>query len=70
MKLPQIVYEVIRWLVSVVLPAVETFFATVANAWGWNLPIEAILTTLTAVETLLGALFLSAKYKNDKENKE
>lgn len=67
MKLPQKAYEVIRWLVSIVMPAIEAFFATVANAWGWNVPTEAILTTLTATETLLGAIFLISKYNNDKE---
>ena len=51
------VYEVLGWLVSVFLPALAVFFATLVKAWEWNLPTEAILTTVSAVELLLGTIF-------------
>lgn len=59
-------YEVIRWVVAIVLPAVGTFFATLAKAWGWNLPTEAILTTISALSLFLGAIFGISKVVNDK----
>ena len=69
--LPDKVYEVLRWLVAVFLPALGVFFSTLAEAWQWNLPTEAILTTLSAVELFLGAIFGISKVIYDrKENPE
>ena len=69
--LPDKVYEVLRWLVAVFLPALGVFFSTLAEAWHWNLPTEAILTTLSAVELCLGAIFGISKVSYDrKENPE
>ena len=68
--LPSKVYEVLRWLVSIVLPALSVFFATLAQAWNWNLPTEAILTTISALGLFLGAVFGISKVVNDtKEDK-
>ena len=67
--LPDKVYEVLRWLVAVFLPALGVFFSTLAEAWNWNLPTESILTTLSAVELFLGAIFGISKVIYDaKEN--
>lgn len=63
--LPTWLYEGLRWLVSVVLPAIATLLAGLNQAWGWNWPMEAILATFAGVETFLGAVFLGAKYKTD-----
>lgn len=67
--LPDKVYEVLRWLVAVFLPALGVFFSTLAEAWHWDLPTEAILTTLSAVELFLGAIFgISKVIYDSKEN--
>ena len=69
--LPDKVYEVLRWLVAVFLPALGVFFSTLAEACHWNLPTEAILTTLSAVELFLGAIFgISKVIYDSKENSE
>ena len=65
MKLPQWLYESIRWIVSLLLPAISVFFATLAEAWGWNLPTEAILTTISAVALFLGTIFGISKLTYD-----
>lgn len=59
------VYEVLRWVVIIVLPAIGTFFATLASAWGWNVPVEAILTSLSALSLFLGSIFGISKVVND-----
>lgn len=69
--LPDKVYEVLRWLVAVFLPALGVFFSTLAEAWHWNLPTGVILATLSAVELFLGAIFGISKVIYDrKENPE
>ena len=65
--LPQKVYEFLRWLIAIFLPATGVFFATLAEAWGWNLPTQAILTTLSAIELFLGAIFGISKIVNDRK---
>ena len=64
--LPKWLYEGLRWVVSIVLPATATLLAGLNSAWSWGWPIEAILATFSAVETFLGAVFLGAKIISDK----
>ena len=66
--LPQKLYEAIRWIISVVLPAVAVLFSTLASAWNWDVPTDAILTTISGVGLFLGAIFGISKVVNDKEN--
>lgn len=69
--LPDKIYEVLRWLVAVFMPALGVFFSTIAGAWQWNLPTEAILTTPSAVELFLSDIFGISKVIYDrKENPE
>ncbi len=67
--LPEKVYEVLRWLVSIVMPATATLIAGLNQAWGWNLPMDAILATFSIVESFLGIVFLGSKIATDKRNK-
>ena len=55
MKLPDKVYNVLKWIALIVLPALATLYATIGKAWG--LPyIEPICITLTALSTFIGTL--------------
>jgi hypothetical protein len=51
-----------------VSPLAPTLIAGLNQAWGWNLPIDAILATFMAVETFLGVVFLGSKIATDKRN--
>ena len=64
--LPTKLYEALRWIVCIVLPATDTFISGLNQAWNWGLPIEAILSTFSCVETFLGVVFLGAKLATDK----
>ena len=46
MILPTKVYEILRWFIWIVLPAVGVLLSTLAGAWGWNIPLDAILAKL------------------------
>lgn len=68
MKLPEKLYEVLRWMTWIVLPAIAALISGLNAAWNWGLPIDAILTTFSLIETFIGAVLGIAKYSNDKEN--
>ena len=66
MKLPSRIYEIMRWVTWIVLPAIATLISALNAAWSWNWPIEAILATFSAVETFIGVVLGIAKVSNDK----
>lgn len=58
------VYDVLKYVVTICLPAITTLWLTLASIW--NFPYaEAIGATLGAITVFLGALIgvSSAKYK-------
>ena len=58
--IPDRVYQVLKWLALMVLPALSVFASSVGPAWGWP-HIDAIVTTLNALALLDGtAIGLSA----------
>lgn len=63
MKLSNKVYDILKWLVIIVLPAAATLYAALAAVWAWPYPDE-VVTTITAVDTFLGAVLCisTAKY--------
>lgn len=65
--LPQKVYEALRWIVTIVLPAISLLIITLANIWEWDLPSEQISLTLDAIALFLGTVFGISKIKNDKK---
>ena len=49
------VYDVLKWIALVALPALTALWLTLANIWGFPYA-EAIGATMAAVTTFLGAL--------------
>lgn len=57
MSLNNKVYDVLKFIAQIVLPAIATLYITVANIWG--LPYgEQISGTIMAIDTFLGALLM------------
>lgn len=68
MKLSNKVYDVLKFIAQIVLPALGTLYFALASIWG--LPYgEEIVGTITAVDAFLGALLglSSAQYKKNEE---
>ena len=55
MKISNKLYDILKWLVIIVLPAAGTLYAALSTVWGWP-HSEEIVTTITAVDTFLGAV--------------
>lgn len=68
-KLNNKVYDVLKWTVLVALPAISVLLVTLTQAWSWNIPIEAIVTTISAIEVFIGALIgiSTASYNKGEE---
>ena len=60
------VYDVLKFIAQIVLPALATFYLTIAGIW--SLPYgEQISGTIMAIDTLLGAILMisSTKYNSN-----
>lgn len=68
MKMSNTVYDVLKFVAQIVLPALATLWAALGKIWGWPLVTE-ITATICAVDTFLGAILgiSSAQYKKEAE---
>lgn len=68
MKLDNKVYDILKWVALVVLPAIATLYTALAGVWG--LPFaEEIPATITAIDLFIGALLGVSTAKYNKEGK-
>ena len=66
--LPDSVYDVLKWIALICIPAIATFYVALAPIWGWPFADE-IAKTANAVCVLIGALIgisTAQYYKEDK----
>lgn len=55
MKMSNNLYDILKWVAMILLPALATFYAAISAVW--SLPYtEQVVGTITAVDTLLGTL--------------
>lgn len=71
MLLPDKVYDVLKWLVVIVLPAFASLWAGLAKIWSLPYPTE-IPATVAVVCTFLGAVLCisTAQYNKDNQGEE
>ena len=55
MKLNNKVYDVLKWVALILLPALGTLYFALAGIWGFPYA-EQIVGTITAIDTFLGVL--------------
>ena len=67
MKMSNKVYDVLKWIASIVLPAVASLYAALAGIWGFPHG-EAIVGTIVAVDTFLGVILGISTAKYNKSN--
>ena len=67
MKLSNRLYDILKWVTMIVLPALATAYTGLAAVWGWPYSGE-IAKTVAVVCTLLGALLgiSTAEYNRSK----
>ena len=55
MKLSNTTYDILKWIATLLLPALGTLYFALASIWGFPYG-EQIVGTITAVDTLLGVI--------------
>lgn len=67
MKLPDKVYDVLKWICLIALPALSTFYGILAEIWDLPYAVQ-IPRTITAVALLIGALIGVSQISYNKDN--
>ena len=64
----QKIYDTLKWIAQILLPALGALYAALAGIWGWPYA-EAVVGSISAVDVFLGAVLMldSRKYFADKE---
>lgn len=68
MKLNDKIYDALKWIALVFLPALGVLYAFLASAWGWPYA-EEVPETIMAVEAFLGAILGVSTAQYNKDNK-
>lgn len=68
MKLSNRMYDIIKWCVIIVLPAIAALYSGLAGIWCWPYA-EQIVSTISCITVFLGAVLgiSSASYKKEKD---
>lgn len=66
MKMNNKIYDTLKWIAQILIPALATLYFAIAQIWG--LPYaEQIVGTMTAIDAFLGALLGISTYNYKKE---
>ena len=65
MKLNNKVYDVLKWIALILLPALGTLYFALAGIWGFPYG-EQIVGTITALDTFLGVILGISKASYNK----
>lgn len=55
MKIPDKLYDILKWVTMIVIPGLGTLYSALASIWGFPLG-EQVVSTCAAVTTFLGVL--------------
>ena len=69
MKMSNKVYDILKFIAQIVLPALATLWAALGKIWSWPLVTE-ITATICAVDTFLGALLGISSYNYNKQEQQ
>lgn len=65
MKLPDKIYDILKWITLIFLPAVATLYFALSGIWGFPYG-EQIVGTIAVIETFLGTLLAISTYQYNK----
>lgn len=65
MKMSDKVYDVLKWIAQILLPAIGTLYFALAQIWGFPYA-EQIVGTITAIDAFLGVILGISTYQYKK----
>ena len=70
MRLPNGVYDILKWITMILIPALTTAYVGLSAVWGWPYSTE-VAKTSAVICTLLGSLLgiSTAEYNKEQNNK-
>lgn len=70
MKMSNKMYDLIKWVAQIALPALGTLYFALAKIWGFPYPAE-VVGTISAIDVFLGALLgiSTSQYQKSLEEK-
>lgn len=66
MKITNKVYDIIKWIVIIVIPAIITLYSTLGGIWNFPL-VNQITGTLAAIDVFLGVVLKISSVSYNKE---
>lgn len=69
MKMTNKIYDVLKWVTMIALPAIGTLYFTLSGIWGFPYA-EQVIGTITAISTFLGVLLGISTSQYNKSKKE
>ena len=69
MKMSNKVYDVLKWIALILLPAIATLYFALSGIWGFPYG-EEIVGTITAIDTFLGVILGISTNTYNKSNYE
>lgn len=69
MKMNSRIYDILKWIALIALPAAGTLYFALAGIWGFPYG-EEVVGTITAIDAFLGAALgiSNSSYKKNQEN--
>jgi len=67
MKLPDKIYDVLKWIAMICLDAIGSLYNGLAQLWGWPYGVE-VMQTCALLSVFLGALIGISTAQYNKEN--
>jgi hypothetical protein len=61
------IYDILKWIAQLLLPAIGTLYFALAGIWGFPFG-EEIVGTITAVDTFLGVILGISSINYNKNN--
>lgn len=70
MKMTNKIYDVLKWVTMIALPAIGTLYFTLSGIWGFPYA-EQVIGTITAISTFLGVILgiSTSQYNKSKKGK-
>lgn len=68
LQLSNKVYDALKWVLLTVVPAFIALLTTLTTVWNWDIPLEAIIATISGFATFFGALIGISSINYKKSN--